>query len=224
MSAEIGRPAVASIDATLPSGVIFTYQNATTTGPHFAYTWPIVERVIRSHAFSEKRAFEVGCGQGAASNRLGREFGFSMTAIDPSESGIAVARKAFPEHNFYQLSSDDDLAGRFGTFPLVVSVEVIPCVLNPQLFAKRVFELLEPGGVAIISAPYHGYIKNLLLSLANRWDKHMDPFFPGAWTRFFSERTFRRLWVEAGFRNIKIHRAGRFRAVAHSMVVELQKD
>ena len=35
---------------------------------------------------------------------------------------------------------------------------------------KRVYDLLEPGGLAIISTPYHGYLKNLALAASGKLD------------------------------------------------------
>jgi 2-polyprenyl-6-hydroxyphenyl methylase/3-demethylubiquinone-9 3-methyltransferase len=86
-----------------------------------------------------------------------------------------------------------------------------------------VWELLAPGGVAIISAPYHGYTKNLLISLTNQWDSHLNPFYPGTMVRFFSEKTYGRLWREAGFEDVSIRHAGRVPLIAKSMIAILKK-
>lgn len=121
------------------------------------------------------------------------------------------------------MSTNDDLAAKFGTFPLVVSLEVVSLVIDTRLFARRVYELLHPGGIAVISAPYHSYLKNLMLSLTNRWDRHLDPFSTGSPARVFSIKTYRRLWIEAGFQDVSIVRAGRVPPLAKSMVAILRK-
>ena len=59
------------------------------------------------------------------------ELGFKVTAIDPSVSGIKVARVNFPAGTFENASAYEDLIYRFGTFPVVVSLEVVEyCVIQ----------------------------------------------------------------------------------------------
>jgi len=33
-------------------------------------------------------------------------------------------------------------------------------------------EVIQPGGHIILTTPYHGYLKNLLISLLGMWDRH----------------------------------------------------
>lgn len=188
-----------------------------------SYLWPIVRDVIEAHPFSARRAFDLGCGNGATASFLAG-FGFDVTGVDPSTSGIEIAKKSHAKARFHVASTGDDLAKEFGTFPLVVSLEVASFVLDPALFAARIYELLESGGVAVVSTPYHGYLKNLVLSLTNRWDRHLDPFWAGSLVRFFSMKSYRRLWAEAGFRDIRIVRVGRVPPLAKAMVAILQKQ
>src|SRR5450432_2258164 len=58
-----------------------------------AYLWPVVARVAND--VSDKRAFDLGCGNGATCNML-FDMGFQVTGVDPSESGIAIAKQAYP--------------------------------------------------------------------------------------------------------------------------------
>lgn len=202
-------------------GVVYEYKTANSSPAH-GYLWPALKSVASAHNFSDKRAFDLGCGQGSTANMLG-ELGFTVTGIDPSETGIAIASEKVSRHAFFVASSDDDLAARFGTFPLVVSLEVVAFVYNPERFAQRIFDLLEPNGIAVVSSPYHGYAKNLAISLANGWDSHLDPFWPGTQVRFFSEATYTRLWRLAGFSDIAIQRVGRIQMFAKSMIAVLRK-
>ena len=87
--------------------------------------------------------------------------GWSVTGIDPSVEGIAKARKAFPKLRLEQGSAYDDLAAKYGRFPVVVSLEVVEHVYAPRDYAGTLFDLLEPGGTAIVSTPYQGYLRKL---------------------------------------------------------------
>lgn len=74
----------------------------------------------------------------------------------------------------------------------------------------------------MISTPYHGYLKNVLIALTGRFDRHHDPLWEGGHLKFFSPRTLRRLVERDGFRMVEIHRVGRIPALAKSMVAVVQ--
>lgn len=210
----------AAATGTVP-GTIYEYRNAAPSHTR-SYLWPTLRDVIEAQSLSDRRAFDLGCGNGATAKFLAG-LGFAVTGVDPSKSGIEIAKRHYPQLSFRVASTNDDLVNEFGTFPVVVSLEVVSFVFDPALFARRVYELLQPGGVAIISTPYHGYVKNLFLSLTNGWDGHLDPFWPGSLVRFFSASTFQRLWREAGFRDVSIVRVGRIPPLAKSMIAILRK-
>ena len=60
----------------------------------------------------------------------------------------------------------------------------------------------------IISTPYHGYLKNLVLALTNKWDAHLNPFWDGGHIKFWSRKTISRLLSENGFRVIQFIGSG----------------
>jgi len=183
-----------------------------------AYLWPAVGRELDRLALADKRVFDLGCGNGSTAQLLlGR--GFAVTGVDPSPSGIEQARKAFPQARFEIGTTDDDLAGRFGRFPLVVSLEVIEHCFSVHSYARTCFELLEPGGTLVCSTPYHGYLKNLALSLADGWDRHHASLTDGGHIKFFSPRSLERLLRDHGFSDIRIVRIGRIPPLAKSMIV-----
>lgn len=204
---------------------ISSYRFNSAEGSHTrAYLWPVVfkefDRAVAGGA--AKRAFDLGCGNGALAAELAQR-GFAVAGVDPSADGIAIARRAHPQHRLEPGSTADDLAGRFGTFPLVVSLEVVEHVYEPRLFARRAFELLEPGGTAVISTPYHGYLKNLLLAATGKLDAHFTALWDGGHIKFWSVKTLGQLLREAGFRKIFFHRVGRVAPLAKSMIAVARK-
>ena len=50
-----------------------------------------------------------------------------------------------------------------------MSFEVVEHCYEPRRFAHTLYDLVENDGVAIISTPYHGYVKNLALAVAGSW-------------------------------------------------------
>jgi 2-polyprenyl-6-hydroxyphenyl methylase/3-demethylubiquinone-9 3-methyltransferase len=122
-----------------------------------SYIWPVIFDILECEASPGTRVFDLGCGNGAFAAALD-ERGYDVTGVDPSEEGIARAHKAHPELNLRVGSAYDDLTDRFGRFPVVTSLEVIEHVYDPYRFATCVFDLLEEGGVAVLSTPYHSYL------------------------------------------------------------------
>ena len=193
-----------------------TYRDARPTYAQ-SYLWPVVVREIERLGLAEKRAFDLGCGNGSLAGRL-IERSYLVAGVDPSPSGVAQAKAAFPQARFELGSSEDDLRGRFGTFPLVVSLEVIEHCFSARRFARVCFDLLQPGGTLICSTPYHGYLKNLAISLAGGWDRHHTSLDDGNHIKFFSMRTLGALLRGAGFADIRFIRVGRIPPLAKSMV------
>jgi 2-polyprenyl-6-hydroxyphenyl methylase/3-demethylubiquinone-9 3-methyltransferase len=189
---------------------------------HHAYMLPAILRILSNYPTLEKRAFEIGCGSGYVANFLNRR-GFVTTGIDPSRSGIETANKHFPHLSLFIGNSDENLPEKFGTFPFVYSLETISHVVKPEIFAQRVYDLLTDDGVAFVSTPYHGYWKNLALSLLDRWDRHLHTLEETRYLSLYSEATFSQLWRNAGFRSVKIVRVGRTKAFAKAMIAVLQK-
>jgi len=165
----------------------------------------------------DRRLFELGCGNGSIANALSKH-GWSVTGVDPSEEGIKQARAAYPDLNLANGSAYDDLAGVYGRFPVVLSLEVVEHVYAPRRYARTVFDLLEGGGTAIISTPYHGYWKNLALALSGRMDRHFTALWDHGHIKFWSMVTLGELLREAGFEAVRFVRVGRVPALAKSMI------
>jgi 2-polyprenyl-3-methyl-5-hydroxy-6-metoxy-1,4-benzoquinol methylase len=168
------------------------------------------------------RIFDLGCGNAAIAAELCAA-AFSVTGVDVSESGIASARRAHPNIDLHVGSAYDDLAARFGQFPFVMSFEVVEHLYNPRAFARTVYDLLEPGGLALISTPYHGYLKNLLIALLGRCDAHWAPLWDHGHIKFWSVPTITKLMTDAGFADLSVTRVGRIAPLAKSMIVRARK-
>ena len=190
-----------------------------------AYLLPTVKEeltAIRSRLGAPPRLFDLGCGNGSVGAHLAAE-GWSVTGVDPSSEGIAQARKAYPDLRFEEGSAYDDLAGKHGRFPVVVSLEVVEHVYAPRDYARTLFDLVEPGGTAIISTPYHGYLKNLALALTGKMDRHFTALWDHGHIKFWSIQTLTTLLEEAGFNQFRFRRVGRIPVLAKSMIAIAQK-
>lgn len=181
---------------------------------------PSVIRILEMRAWPEgsRRLFEIGCGNGAVADALSRH-GYDVVGIDTSNEGIALANSKLPHLSLELGSAYDDLAAKYGRFPVVMSLEVIEHLYFPRIFAHTLFRLLMPGGTAIVSTPYHGYLKNLALSLTGRMDAHFTALWDHGHIKFWSRATISRLFSEVGLTIDRIYRVGRIPPLARSMIV-----
>lgn len=169
-----------------------------------------------------ERVFDIGCGNGAVASRLTRE-GYHVTGVDPSESGLAQARQTYPELTLFAGSAYDNLPAIYGQFPAVISLEVVEHLYAPRAWAKTLAGLVEPNGWAVVSAPYHGYWKNLALAVTGRMDQHFTALWDHGHIKFWSQRTLRLLLEDSGLRVESIDRLGRIPPLACSMLAVCRK-
>lgn len=200
-----------------------TYSYTSTEGAHTdAYLWGTVEAILEQNFSGKGRVFDLGCGNGTLARRL-QSLGYNIRGVDPSADGIAQAKHAAPDSLLEVGSAYDPLAERFGTFPAVVSLEVVEHVYYPRLFAKCVYDLLDPGGIAIISTPYHGYFKNLALAVSGKMDSHFTALWDHGHIKFWSVATLTELFKEQNMLLKSVHRVGRFPMLAKSMILTFRR-
>ena len=169
-----------------------------------------------------RRVFDLGCANGFVADILDRA-GFSVSGVDTSRSGIAIANREHPHIGLQLGSAYDDLRSVHGTFPIVISLEVVEHLYSPRLFASRLYDLLEPNGIAIVSTPYHGYMKNLMIAVTGEFDRHVNPLWDNGHIKFWSKRTLRQLLCSAGFQPPHFVHAGRVPWLAKSMIAVARK-
>lgn len=172
-----------------------------------------------------REVLDAGCGNGAFSQAL-RRAGFDVCACDASPSGVDIARSLGLDVRFAVSSVYDDLLAPFGRtapFDAVVALEVIEHLYDPRAFLDRAHAALRPGGLLVLSTPYHGYLKNLALALTNRLDAHFTALWDGGHIKFWSRRTLTALLREQGFEPRGFRGAGRVPWLWKSMVLSARR-
>ena len=201
----------------------YVYESADHNSSHNYLLQPVIRLLGElSTASADMRLFEVGCGNGSVASAVTSR-GWAVTGVDPSSQGIQHAQQVYLNISLFQGSAYDDLASQFGQFPVVLSLEVVEHVYDPRLYAATVFSLLESGGTAIISTPYHGYWKNLVMALSGKMDGHFTALWDHGHIKFWSIKTLSALLSEAGFVDIRFERVGRISALAKSMIAIARK-
>lgn len=164
---------------------------------------------------------DLGCGNGYLVNYL-IERGYNAYGTDASEKGIAIAQKANPDRFFVQDLSSDKLPAQLQKIPFdtIISTEVIEHLYNPEAFIGFCREQLVQGGEMIITTPYHGYLKNLMLSILNKWDSHMNPLWLGGHIKLWSKKTLTMALSNAGFTTVVFKGCGRAPYFWMSMIIK----
>lgn len=140
-------------------------------------------------ALAGLRVADVGCGGGLLSEPLAR-LGAQVTAIDAGAETVAAAAAHAGTVGLdidYRCMTAEALAQAGETFDVVVSMEVLEHVADPQLFLRSCAQLLRPGGVmllatlnrtvksyafAIVGAEY---VLRWLPQGTHHWDKFIRP-------------------------------------------------
>jgi len=155
------------------------------------------------------RVLDLGCGNGSLSNLIAQQ-GHEVVGAEESESGIKAARLSFPTGNFIHASIYDlPYSELENSFDIVISIEVIEHLLYPKELLRAAKNCLKSNGSLILSTPYHGYLKNLILALSGKMDQHFTTLWDGGHIKFFSTKTMTALLQSEGYINIDFKFAGR---------------
>lgn len=175
--------------------------------------------VVQLDRFDARSVLDLGCGNGWLTAALSR-CGFDVCGLDISRSGIEIARAAHSDVNFHLadalLPPPADWCGRFDA---VVAVESVDHVVQPRQLLNHARQMLRPGGLLLVTTPYHGYLKNLGLALSGRFDLRLQALEEHGRLKFFSRRTLTALVQDCGFVDVKVEALGRIAPIARSMLL-----
>ena len=104
-----------------------------------------------------------------------------------------------------------------------MALEVVEHCYYPRKLASALAALVRPGGLVILSTPYHGYWKNVVIGLLGGWDSHFTALWDHGHIKFWSIRTLSSLLAEAGLVVEQVARVGRIPPFAKSMVLVARK-
>lgn len=187
------------------------------------YITPEILSILKN--LNVQRVVDIGSGNGHLCSEIHRE-GYQVVGVEYDGKGVEIARSTYREISFYNFGVQDDpakLLKHENPFDAAVSTEVVEHLFSPHflpIFARR---LLKEGGYLIITTPYHGYIKNLAISLFGKWDSHHSPLWHGGHIKFWSRKTLTTLLEENGFRVVGFSGVGRIPYLWKSMVLVAKK-
>lgn len=181
------------------------------------YLWPVILDICRRHGV--RSALDIGCGNGTTCLELRKE-GIEAIGMEPSADGFKVARTRLGDKGVYNAGvydPPDTIAEKDSD--AVICTEVVEHLYSPAALPRFAGAKLKESGILIVSTPFHGYLKNLIISLANKWDPHHDPLH----IKFWSRATLTTLLESEGLSVVEFHGVGRFHRLWKSMVLVARK-
>lgn len=104
--------------------------------------------------FEGLRILDIGCGGGLVSEPMAR-LGASVTAVDASEANIKTAMTHAKEGgldiDFRAGTVEGLIEGGEAPFDIVLNLEVVEHVADPQSFLADCASLVKPGGLTIVA-------------------------------------------------------------------------
>ncbi len=103
--------------------------------------------------FAGLRVLDIGCGGGLLSEPMAR-LGAEVVGADPAARNIPVARLHAEQSGLaidYRETTAEDLAAAGEAFDVVLNMEVVEHVADPQAYLDACRSLLKPGGLMICS-------------------------------------------------------------------------
>jgi len=208
---------------TLVAKPYYDHYTDAADNPTHSYRLPAIKRLL-SGLPAGARVLDLGCGNGSLTAGWAHQ-DWRVFGVDVSESGIEQAAAAYPTISFFCSPIGPELAARYGkaTFDAVICSEVIEHVYLPRVLVNSAFELLRPGGLFLVTTPYNGYLKNVVLALSGNMDRHWTVLWDGGHIKFWSWKTLRIVLEEGGFTGPKFVGAGRIPLLWKSMIVASRK-
>lgn len=190
------------------------------------YIAPFVADLIDQ--YQPQSVLDIGSGNGSLCGLIAQRH-HNVCGMEYDKVGVELARQAYPSINFYHYGVQDNPALLLEQenreyFDLVVSTEVIEHLYSPQLLVQYAHSVLAKNGKLILTTPYHGYLKNLALSIFDKWDDHHTVDWEGGHIKFWSIKTLSTLLEGYGFKVIKATGVGRIPYLWKSMVVIAEKQ
>ncbi len=168
------------------------------------------------------KILDLGCGNGSLANKL-IDLGYDVYGIDASISGIEIAKRKNSTRFFNLNLSTSTIPNEILSmnFDMIISTEVIEHLYSPDNFIDLCTRILDNSRhkEIVLTTPYNGYLKNLFISVFDKWDHHLNPLWEGGHIKFWSKKTITKLLNAHNFDVLNIVGCGRTLYLWKSMLI-----
>jgi 2-polyprenyl-6-hydroxyphenyl methylase/3-demethylubiquinone-9 3-methyltransferase len=168
---------------------------------------------------AEARILDAGCGNGEFSVFLA-QLGYKVTGVDLSWTALNRGLAAWPNGRFAVASIEAGMPFADGSFEAAWCTEVLEHLFDVHAALAEFGRILIPNGFLVITVPYHGLVKNVVIALAG-FERHYDPYV--SHLRFFTRKSLNVCLLRAGFSMVAWSGVGRRWPVWMSQFVVARK-
>jgi 2-polyprenyl-3-methyl-5-hydroxy-6-metoxy-1,4-benzoquinol methylase len=165
------------------------------------------------------KILDLGCGNGAMLRNLANLYpSYEFFGVDPSPSA-QLHHNPEGRQNLKFIDWSEFKESCEKKFDVILSVEVIEHVYLPREYLALITKHLKDSGYVVITTPYHGYLKNLILAITGKLDDHFTALWDYGHIKFWSIRTLRSLFEEYHFKPHRTAFCGRFYPLSKSLLM-----
>ena len=154
--------------------------------------------------FRGLRVLDIGCGGGLLSEPMAR-LGADVVGADAAERNIPVARVHAEQSGLvidYRHTTAEALAAAGERFEVVLNMEVVEHVADPQAYLTACQELLKPGGLMICSTLNRTAKSFMMAIIGAEWVMRWLPKGTHDWAKFITPDELYALIGKAGLRPV----------------------
>ena len=179
----------------------------------FQYKWPSIKKLIPLQ--NGIKLFDLGCGKGKVLKEMFKlNPHLQITAADVSETSLAYAKKHLPKCSFIHIAEGGKLPCADNSFDFITALDVLEHIYDTELVFSELSRILKPGGKLLISVPYYGLIKNLIIALVG-FDLVYNPRSPHI--RYYTKKTLIKEVTSVGLSVERLGYFGRFFPISNGM-------
>ena len=158
--------------------------------------------------FEGLRLLDIGCGGGLVSEPMAR-LGATVTGADAAEGNIRIARLHAEQSGLgidYRATTAEALLEAGERFDVVLALEIVEHVADPQAFVTTCARLLRPGGLLVASTLNRTPQSFAAAIVGAEWVMRWLPRGTHDWRRFIRPDDLAGMFAAAGVR--VVDRAG----------------
>lgn len=149
--------------------------------------------------FAGLRILDIGCGGGLLSEPMAR-LGATVIGADAAAGNIPVAQLHAEQSGLeidYRHCAAEDLAAAGEQFDVVIAMEIIEHVENPQAFVRTCASLMKTGGLMLCSTLNRNPKSYMVAIIGAEWVMRWLPKGTHEWSKFITPDELYKLIGEA---------------------------
>jgi 2-polyprenyl-6-hydroxyphenyl methylase/3-demethylubiquinone-9 3-methyltransferase len=162
--------------------------------------------LFRRHIGPADSVLDLGCGDGRSGTYLAAHAA-AYKGVDVSSEAVKLARVRGLDVE--RITDASVLPFPHGTFDVVVCIEVLEHLFEPQLAVAEALRVLKPGGLFLATVPNAAYWRDRVDALLGMWQPAGDHFgraqpWRSPHIRFFSPSSLRRMLTQLGLTQVDV--------------------